>query len=149
MVLIARARVCVCMCVCMCCCVCVCVLMVWHARVRVFGRGRVRVAHARRLRRARLAVLLVYDTLSAASLGSVDAWMADIARNCPPGVIVSLLGNKVDDPARRAAGAAAAEDAVATRHGIKRTDVSAKTGYNIDAAFAALLTALQARGNRV
>ncbi|EDX02949.1 ras-related protein RIC1 [Drosophila yakuba] len=82
-------------------------------------------------------ILLVYDTTSANTFRSIDGWLEEIHRRCPDRVNVLLVGNKCDDLEHRQV---SLEQALhyADRRALGFCEVSAKSGANVNYAFAAL-----------
>ena len=46
-------------------------------------------------------VLLVYDTTNILSFNNLDMWLSKIKEQCPPNVVITLVGNKTDKMNRR------------------------------------------------
>ncbi|KAL2123941.1 hypothetical protein VTJ04DRAFT_306 [Mycothermus thermophilus] len=110
------------------------------------------------------AALVVYDLTKPTSLIKAKHWVAELQRQASPGIVIALVGNKLDltnDGAGSGAGAegagsdAAAEDAgdarkvtteeakeYADEEGLLFFETSAKTGYNVTEVFTAIANAI-------
>jgi len=112
------------------------------------------------------AALVVYDVTKSSSLVKAQHWVAELQRQASPGIVIALVGNKVDlvNPSSGAAGAAADPDAepadeeaddgdarkVPTRtarayaedEGLLFFETSAKTGEHVTEVFTAIANAI-------
>ncbi|KAI8035004.1 uncharacterized protein LOC128261091 [Drosophila gunungcola] len=79
-------------------------------------------------------VLLVYDTTSASSFRSIDAWLDEIKRHCPERINILLVGNKCDDLKRREVSQRQATY-YAAHHQLAFREASAKSGTNVSLMF--------------
>jgi Ras-related protein Rab-11A len=85
----------------------------------------------------------VYEVTGRPSFEHIDSWITDFRQHCPDATIV-LVGNKADGEAMRAVPLTEAE-AFAAARGLRHFEASAKTGFNVDAAFIGLAGALRAQ----
>jgi Ras-related protein Rab-37 len=86
------------------------------------------------------ALLLLYDVTSYSSFENVSAWLSEIKEFAHDGVIIMLIGNKIDKSQRvvsREAGERLARD-----YEVSFLETSAKTGQNVELAFMATAQAL-------
>ena len=86
------------------------------------------------------ALLLLYDVTSYSSFENISAWLSEIKEFAHDGVIIMLIGNKIDKPQRvvsREAGERLARD-----YEVSFLETSAKTGQNVELAFMATAQAL-------
>ena len=113
------------------------------------------------------SALVVYDVTKASSLVKAKHWVAELQRQASPGIVIALVGNKVDlceDDAEDAGGEGAAggdeqgagqEDEGAVRKvSLKEAksyadeenllffETSAKTGHNVSEVFTAIANAI-------
>lgn len=107
------------------------------------------------------AALVVYDLTKPTSLIKAKHWVAELQRQASPGIVIALVGNKLDltsDGAGRGADAAeedGAEDSgdarkvtteeaksYAEEEGLLFFETSAKTGYNVTEVFTAIANAI-------
>ncbi|KAL2271833.1 hypothetical protein VTJ83DRAFT_1204 [Remersonia thermophila] len=117
------------------------------------------------------AALVVYDLTKPTSLIKAKHWVAELQRQASPGIVIALVGNKLDltndgaagggaagagacddDDAAAAAGEDAAGDArkitteeakeYADEEGLLFFETSAKTGYNVTEVFTAIANAI-------
>ncbi|KAK0857758.1 Vacuolar protein sorting-associated protein 21 [Friedmanniomyces endolithicus] len=112
------------------------------------------------------AALVVYDVTKASSLVKAKHWVAELQRQASPGIVIALVGNKVDlceDDGAGTSGEGAGEgeaggededDAVARKVGFKEAkayadeesllffETSAKTGHNVSEVFTAIANAI-------
>lgn len=84
------------------------------------------------------AAIVVYDVSSLESFQAVPSWLDEVAKNCTGSTIVMLLGNKSDLANTREVQHSSVEQFVQEQHIPLFYEVSAKTGSNIDNAFAAM-----------
>ncbi len=86
------------------------------------------------------ALLLLYDVTSYSSFENISAWLSEIKEFAHDGVIIMLIGNKIDKSQRvvsREAGERLARD-----FEVSFLETSAKTGQNVELAFMATAQAL-------
>jgi len=118
------------------------------------------------------AALVVYDVTKASSLVKARHWVAELQRQASPGIVIALVGNKIDlceddapatEEAEGEAGAEGAEatgtegadaDGVARKVSLKEAksyaeeegllffETSAKTGQNVSEVFTAIANAI-------
>ncbi|KAK4180055.1 ras family-domain-containing protein [Triangularia setosa] len=104
------------------------------------------------------AALVVYDLTKPASLIKAKHWVAELQRQASPGIVIALVGNKLDltnDSAGgdgEGAGGGDGEDArkvtteeaksYAEEEGLLFFETSAKTGYNVTEVFTAIANAI-------
>ncbi|KAK4662069.1 Vacuolar protein sorting-associated protein 21 [Podospora pseudopauciseta] len=104
------------------------------------------------------AALVVYDLTKPTSLIKAKHWVAELQRQASPGIVIALVGNKLDltnDSAGgdgEGAGAGDGEDArkvttdeaksYAEEEGLLFFETSAKTGYNVTEVFTAIANAI-------
>ena len=101
------------------------------------------------------SALVVYDITKPTSLAKAKHWVAELQRQASPGIVIALVGNKVDlagvpnDDAgddeesedRRAISTAEAKT-YADEEGLLFYETSAKTGENVQAVFEAIANAI-------
>ena len=78
------------------------------------------------------AALIVYDVSSPNSLEGAREWIKELHDHAPPSVVIGLVGNKID--LSRAVSKEVAGN-LAQRYSLLHTEVSAKTGENIQETF--------------
>jgi len=112
------------------------------------------------------AALVVYDVTKASSLTKAQHWVAELQRQASPGIVIALVGNKVDLVSSSASGAAEpdadAEEpqeeeedggdarkvptrtakAYAEEEGLLFFETSAKTGEHVAEVFTAIANAI-------
>ncbi|TKA61249.1 hypothetical protein B0A55_11000 [Friedmanniomyces simplex] len=116
------------------------------------------------------AALVVYDVTKASSLVKAKHWVAELQRQASPGIVIALVGNKVDLCEEDGAGDTSQggeggegpaveggeeeDDAVARKVGFKEAkayadeesllffETSAKTGHNVSEVFTAIANAI-------
>lgn len=104
------------------------------------------------------AALVVYDLTKPTSLIKAKHWVAELQRQASPGIVISLVGNKLDltnDGAGDGGDADNAEDSgdarkvtteeaksYAEEEGLLFFETSAKTGYNVTEVFTAIANAI-------
>lgn len=104
------------------------------------------------------AALVVYDLTKPTSLIKAKHWVAELQRQASPGIVIALVGNKLDltnDSAGgdgEGAGVGDGEDArkvtteeaksYAEEEGLLFFETSAKTGYNVTEVFTAIANAI-------
>ena len=106
------------------------------------------------------AALVAYDVTKASSLVKARHWVAELQRQASPGIVICLVGNKLDlvdeneGAASESDGQAEGEDepkrkvkkeeaqAFAEEEGLLFFETSAKTGLNVAEVFAAVANAI-------
>ncbi len=106
------------------------------------------------------AALVVYDLTKPTSLIKAKHWVAELQRQASPGIVIALVGNKLDLTNGGAQDGGDAEDAGAEDSGDARKvtteeaksyaeeegllffETSAKTGYNVTEVFTAIANAI-------
>jgi Ras-related protein Rab-5C len=106
------------------------------------------------------AALVVYDLTKPTSLVKAKHWVAELQRQASPGIVIALVGNKLDLTSNAAAAADAEEDADGDDSGDARKvsteeakayaeeesllffETSAKTGHNVSEVFTAIANAI-------
>ncbi|CAM2702857.1 unnamed protein product [Rotaria socialis] len=86
------------------------------------------------------ALLLLYDVTSYSSFENISAWLSEIKESAHDGVIIMLIGNKIDKSQRvvsRETGERLARD-----YEVSFIETSAKTSQNVELAFMATAQAL-------
>mmetsp|Transcript_122882 Transcript_122882/g.342434 ORF Transcript_122882/g.342434 Transcript_122882/m.342434 type:complete len:218 (+) Transcript_122882:94-747(+) len=91
-----------------------------------------------------MGVILVYDATSEDSFINVRKWAAQIAVHCVEGTNHMLVGNKADCDGKIAVETARGQ-ALAEELGIPFLETSAKSGHNVEKAFASLADAVRRR----
>lgn len=87
--------------------------------------------------RGAMGVLLTYDITDTNTFNHVEHWIKNIRANAKEDIVIMLLGNKADmEDARQVPTLRGAE--VAQEHGIEFLETSAKSGLNVQEAFASL-----------
>jgi Ras-related protein Rab-5C len=106
------------------------------------------------------AALVVYDLTKPTSLVKAKHWVAELQRQASPGIVIALVGNKLDLTSNAGAAADAEEDADGEDSGDARKvsteeakayaeeesllffETSAKTGHNVSEVFTAIANAI-------
>jgi len=97
------------------------------------------------------AALVVYDLTKPTSLIKAKHWVAELQRQASPGIVIALVGNKLDltneGPVSDDAGDArkvSTEEAktYAEEENLLFFETSAKTGYNVTEVFTAIANAI-------
>jgi len=106
------------------------------------------------------AALVVYDLTKPTSLIKARHWVAELQRQASPGIVIALVGNKLDLTKSGAEAAAEGEDAEGEEAGGARKisteeaqsyaeeesllffETSAKTGHNVTEVFTAIANAI-------
>ncbi|KAK3375351.1 ras family-domain-containing protein [Podospora didyma] len=105
------------------------------------------------------AALVVYDLTKPTSLVKAKHWVAELQRQASPGIVIALVGNKLDltsDGSGSGGDADSAGDdsgdarkvtteeakAYAEEEGLLFFETSAKTGYNVTEVFTAIANAI-------
>lgn len=107
------------------------------------------------------AALVVYDLTKPTSLIKAKHWVAELQRQASPGIVIALVGNKLDLTGDSGAAATAAEDgeegddsgdarkvpteeaqAYAEEEGLLFFETSAKSGHNVTEVFTAIANAI-------
>ena len=84
--------------------------------------------------RGAAGALLVYDVTKRRSFNSIKTWMEETRRSAPNHLTTILIGNKSDLEHKRAVSHKEGE-LFAQEHGMMFMETSAKSAFNIDAAF--------------
>ncbi|XP_073944247.1 RAS oncogene family member Rab26 isoform X3 [Choristoneura fumiferana] len=92
------------------------------------------------------ALLLLYDVTNKTSFDNIRAWLGEIREYAQDDVVIMLLGNKSDSGLERAV---RREEGLrlAREYQVAFMETSAKTGLNVEAAFAHVGRALVAKAN--
>jgi Ras-related protein Rab-5C len=107
------------------------------------------------------AALVVYDITKASSLTKAQHWVAELQRQASPGIVIALVGNKLDlvNPGSGTVGSEGDEDAgeeegdarkvsvktakaYAEEEGLLFFETSAKTGERVAEVFTAIANAI-------
>ncbi|KAL3710406.1 Vacuolar protein sorting-associated protein 21 [Talaromyces marneffei ATCC 18224] len=91
------------------------------------------------------AALVVYDLTKPASLVKAKHWVAELQRQASPGIVIALVGNKLDltDSGADARKISTREASTyAEEEGLLFFETSAKTGYNVAEVFTAIANAI-------
>ena len=92
------------------------------------------------------AAVVVYDITKPTSLAKAKHWVEELHRQASPGIVIALVGNKVDlaEPAEDGHRAVSAAEgrAYADDEHLLFFESSAKTGENVDAVFEAIANAI-------
>ena len=84
--------------------------------------------------RGAACALLVYDITSRDSFRNLHKWLEEVKQHSQPKMTILLIGNKQDLEERRKVTTAEGQE-FADQNGLMFLETSAKTAYNIDAAF--------------
>lgn len=100
------------------------------------------------------AALVVYDLTKPTSLVKAKHWVAELQRQASPGIVIALVGNKLDltsDGVDEASGEDSGDarkvsteeaKAYAEEESLLFFETSAKTGYNVTEVFTAIANAI-------
>ncbi|KAJ3012520.1 Ras- protein Rab-5B, partial [Thoreauomyces humboldtii] len=77
------------------------------------------------------AAVVVYDITKPASLDKAKSWVTELKRQANPGIVIALVGNKLDLAATSRAVPTEEASAYATEGGLLYSEASAKTGDNV------------------
>jgi small GTP-binding protein len=91
-----------------------------------------------------VGLVLIYDITKGETFRNVRAWISDIKTHAD-GVIIMLLGNKLDVPDKERAVSFDEGQQLASSYGIPFLETSAKTGYGVMEAFDALARAIKVK----
>ncbi|XP_041976844.1 ras-related protein Rab-37 isoform X2 [Aricia agestis] len=94
------------------------------------------------------ALLLLYDVTNKTSFDNIRAWLGEIREYAQDDVVIMLLGNKSDSGLERAVRREEGQR-LAREYQVAFMETSAKTGLNVDAAFAHVARSLVAKANPV
>ena len=75
--------------------------------------------------------LVVYDVTNRESFKNIKKWMEDIDKNCYNGIIIFLVGNKIDEKQNREVSTDEGKE-LGEKYNINYFECSAKTGKNIE-----------------
>ncbi|XP_050666627.1 ras-related protein Rab-37 isoform X2 [Leptidea sinapis] len=92
------------------------------------------------------ALLLLYDVTNKTSFDNIRAWLGEIREYAQDDVVIMLLGNKSDSGLERAVRREEGQR-LAREYQVAFMETSAKTGLNVEAAFAHVARALVAKAN--
>ncbi|XP_063531780.1 ras-related protein Rab-37 isoform X1 [Cydia strobilella] len=92
------------------------------------------------------ALLLLYDVTNKTSFDNIRAWLGEIREYAQDDVVIMLLGNKSDSGLERAVRREEGQR-LAREYQVSFMETSAKTGLNVEAAFAHVARALVAKAN--
>jgi Ras-related protein Rab-2A len=84
--------------------------------------------------RGAAGALLVYDITRRDTFSHLGRWLEEAQSHAQPNMVILLIGNKNDLEDRRAVSTAEGQ-AFADQHGLLFLETSAKTAYNVEAAF--------------
>jgi small GTP-binding protein len=89
------------------------------------------------------AIILLVDVTNSSSLEAIPDWLSEIREFAPPTAVIYLVGTKVDSTDR----VISPEDCqkIAKKYQLKYSEVSAKTGANVDQLFASIVEELEDR----
>ena len=74
---------------------------------------------------------IVYDVTNRESFDNIKKWMEDINKNCYKGIIIFLVGNKIDEIHNRKVSTEEGKE-LGKKYNINYFECSAKTGKNIE-----------------
>ncbi|XP_050345178.1 ras-related protein Rab-37 isoform X1 [Nymphalis io] len=94
------------------------------------------------------ALLLLYDVTNKISFDNIRAWLGEIREYAQDDVVIMLLGNKSDSGLERAVRREEGQR-LAREYQVAFMETSAKTGLNVEDAFAHVARALVAKANPV
>ncbi|XP_012552966.1 ras-related protein Rab-37 isoform X2 [Bombyx mandarina] len=94
------------------------------------------------------ALLLLYDVTNKTSFDNIRAWLGEIREYAQDDVVIMLLGNKSDSGLERAVKREEGQR-LAREYQVAFMETSAKTGLNVEAAFAHVARSLVAKANPV
>ncbi|KAL4714044.1 hypothetical protein ACJJTC_008398 [Scirpophaga incertulas] len=92
------------------------------------------------------ALLLLYDVTNKSSFDNIRAWLGEIREYAQDDVVIMLLGNKSDSGLERAVRREEGQR-LAREYQVAFMETSAKTGLNVEAAFAHVARSLVAKAN--
>lgn len=90
--------------------------------------------------RGSMGILLVYDVADAKTFHNVTNWMKQIEINALPDVNTILIGNKCDVEEEQREVTFEQGEKLATEHGVRFMETSARTNINVTEAFEGLTT---------
>lgn len=101
------------------------------------------------------AALVVYDLTKPASLIKARHWVAELQRQASPGIVIALVGNKLDLASSDSSSSAGSEEeggarkvtteeakGYADEESLLFFETSAKTGHNVTEVFTAIANAI-------
>ncbi|XP_013190431.1 ras-related protein Rab-37 isoform X2 [Amyelois transitella] len=94
------------------------------------------------------ALLLLYDVTNKTSFDNIRAWLGEIREYAQDDVVIMLLGNKSDSGLERAVRREEGQR-LAREYQVAFMETSAKTGLNVEAAFAHVARSLVAKANPI
>ncbi|CAA9995947.1 unnamed protein product [Nesidiocoris tenuis] len=91
-----------------------------------------------------VGILLLYSIEDRNSFHGLRSWLEDFGKSADPGTVITLLGCKCDSVSERVV---SKDDGarLAKEYGINFLEVSAKTGYDVEAAFRITAISILAR----
>ncbi|KAI5638549.1 ras family domain-containing protein [Phthorimaea operculella] len=94
------------------------------------------------------ALLLLYDVTNKTSFDNIRAWLGEIREYAQDDVVIMLLGNKSDSGLERAVKREEGQR-LAREYQVSFMETSAKTGLNVEAAFAHVARSLVSKADPV
>lgn len=89
------------------------------------------------------AIILLVDVTNSSSLEAIPDWLSEIREFAPPTAVIYLVGTKVDSTDRVISTDECQK--IAKKYQLKYSEVSAKTGENVDQLFASIVEELEDR----
>ncbi|XP_037940656.1 ras-related protein Rab-26-like isoform X2 [Teleopsis dalmanni] len=93
------------------------------------------------------ALLLLYDVTNKTTYDNIRAWLGEIREYAQDDVVIVLIGNKADCSNSERQVKREDGERLAREHNVPFMETSAKTGLNVELAFAAVARQLKSRGN--
>mmetsp|Transcript_5727 Transcript_5727/g.10274 ORF Transcript_5727/g.10274 Transcript_5727/m.10274 type:complete len:207 (+) Transcript_5727:405-1025(+) len=91
-------------------------------------------------------IIIVYDITNKSSFDNVSSWLREVGRFANENVCMLLVGNKCDLVNDRAVERSTAEE-FAEKEGMRYIETSAKNSLNVEEAFLAMISSIQAATN--